>query len=67
MPRRWQAGDVYAPHDLSPAEMGKWRRLRSRQRDLVDMLGLNPLDMYRVSFPPTPFALSLGCRFFFFS
>ena len=49
MPRRWRPGDVYAPHDLSPAEMGKWRRSRARERDLVDMLGLKPLDMYRVS------------------
>lgn len=47
MTRRWKAGDVYAPHDLSPSEMGKWRRSRARQKDLVDMLGLRPLDMYR--------------------
>ncbi|KAI0885453.1 ribosomal protein S18 [Annulohypoxylon maeteangense] len=47
MTRRWRSGDVYSPHDLSPAEMGKWRRNQSRKKDLVDMLGLNPLDMYR--------------------
>lgn len=50
MTRRWRPGDVYAPHDLSPSEMGKWRRNRARQQDLVDILGLKPLDMYRVSF-----------------
>lgn len=50
MTRRWRAGDVYAPHDLSPSEMGKWRRNRARKQDLVDILGLKPLDMYRVSF-----------------
>ncbi|KAK7756040.1 hypothetical protein SLS62_001983 [Diatrype stigma] len=47
MTRRWRAGDVYAPHDLSPSEMGKWRRNRARKQDLVDILGLKPLDMYR--------------------
>ncbi|KAI1211613.1 ribosomal protein S18 [Annulohypoxylon truncatum] len=47
MTRRWKAGDVYAPHDISPVEMGKWRRNQSRKKDLVDMLGLSPLDMYR--------------------
>ncbi|KAI1751724.1 ribosomal protein S18 [Xylaria castorea] len=47
LPRRWRAGDVYAPHDLSPSEMAKWRRNTARQKDLVDLLGLRPLDMYR--------------------
>ncbi|KAI1402534.1 ribosomal protein S18 [Hypoxylon fuscum] len=47
MTRRWNVGDVYAPHDLSPAEMGKWRRNQARKKDLVDILGLRPLDMYR--------------------
>ncbi|KAI0179315.1 ribosomal protein S18 [Hypoxylon sp. FL1284] len=45
--RRYVAGDVYAPHDLSPIEMAKWRRNQARKLDLVDMLGLHPLDMYR--------------------
>ncbi|KAI1778113.1 ribosomal protein S18 [Hypoxylon cercidicola] len=45
--RRWNAGDVYAPHDMSPSEMAKWRRNQARKKDLVDMLGLRPLDMYR--------------------
>ncbi|CAJ2502287.1 Uu.00g096810.m01.CDS01 [Anthostomella pinea] len=47
MTRRWRVGDVYAPHDISPSEMGKWRRNQARKQDLVDMLGLSPLDMYR--------------------
>ncbi|KAI1425725.1 ribosomal protein S18 [Xylaria sp. FL1777] len=47
MPRRWRVGDVYAPHDMSPSEMAKWRRSTGRKQDLVDMLGLRPLDMYR--------------------
>ncbi|KAI1389991.1 ribosomal protein S18 [Hypoxylon trugodes] len=45
--RRWKAGDVYAPHDLSPSEMRKWRKSQMQKKDLVDMLGLKPLDMYR--------------------
>ncbi|KAI1133421.1 ribosomal protein S18 [Nemania abortiva] len=47
LPRRWRAGDVYAPHDMSPSEMVKWRRNTARKEDLVDLLGLRPLDMYR--------------------
>ncbi|KAI1380657.1 ribosomal protein S18 [Hypoxylon crocopeplum] len=47
MTRRFNVGDVYAPHDLSPSEMAKWRRNQARKKDLVDMLGLHPLDMYR--------------------
>jgi small subunit ribosomal protein S18 len=51
LPRRWRAGDVYAPHDMSPSEMAKWRKNTARQKDLVDLLGLRPLDMYRVRLP----------------
>ncbi|KAL6857670.1 hypothetical protein ACO1O0_005112 [Amphichorda felina] len=47
MPRRWEVGDVYAPHDLSPAEMEKFRRKKTRQTDVVDMLGIRPQDMYK--------------------
>ncbi|KAI1657298.1 ribosomal protein S18 [Daldinia decipiens] len=47
LPRRWRTGDVYAPHDMSSAEMTKWRRTQARKKDLVDILGLRPLDMYR--------------------
>ncbi|KAI1344820.1 ribosomal protein S18 [Xylariaceae sp. FL0016] len=47
LPRKWKVGDVYAPHDLSPQEMAKFRRNTRRQMDLVDMLGLHPADMYR--------------------
>ena len=49
MPRRWEVGDVYAPHDLSPTEMGKFRKRNVRQADVVDMLGIRPQDMYKVS------------------
>ncbi|KAI1112190.1 ribosomal protein S18 [Nemania sp. NC0429] len=47
MTRRWRAGEVYSPYDLSPAEMNKWRKRTARRQDLVDLLGLRPLDMYR--------------------
>lgn len=50
MPRRWEAGDVYSPHDLSPVEMQKWRTRSQRKADVVDVLGIRPLDMYKVSF-----------------
>jgi hypothetical protein len=49
MPRRWDAGDVYSPHDLSPVEMQKWRKRSLRGNDVVDALGIRPLDMYKVS------------------
>lgn len=48
MPRRWDAGDVYSPHDLSPVEMQKWRKRSLRSNDVVDALGIRPLDMYKV-------------------
>ncbi|KAH9906761.1 ribosomal protein S18 [Xylariomycetidae sp. FL2044] len=47
MTRQWRRGDVYAPHDLSAVEMKKWRRNQARKRDLIDMMGISPLDMYR--------------------
>ncbi|WQF88572.1 Putative small ribosomal subunit protein bS18 [Colletotrichum destructivum] len=47
MPRRWNAGEIYAPHDLSPVEMEKWRKSKRPNVDVVDLLGLNPLDHYR--------------------
>lgn len=48
MPRRWAAGDVYSPHDMSSVEMQKWRRRSGRRGDVVDALGIRPLDMYKV-------------------
>jgi small subunit ribosomal protein S18 len=46
--RKWKAGDVYAPHDLSSVEMQKWRKIRPRERDAFDQLGINPLHEYKV-------------------
>ncbi|KAM5445987.1 WD40 repeat-like protein [Microsporum audouinii] len=45
--RSWQAGDVYSPRDLSPAEMKKWRKRQSPSTDIFDALSLNPLHMYK--------------------
>ncbi|KAL2866372.1 mitochondrial 37S ribosomal protein bS18m [Aspergillus lucknowensis] len=45
--REWRAGDIYAPHDLSPAEMKKWKRRTPPGTDAFDALKLNPLDLYK--------------------
>ena len=45
--RRWQPGDVYAPHDLSPAEMKKLKRPSPVQKDPFKELNINPLHLYK--------------------
>ncbi|PHH81035.1 hypothetical protein CDD80_4339 [Ophiocordyceps camponoti-rufipedis] len=47
MPRRFEPGDLYAPHDLSPVEMHKHRTKTRRDSDVVDALNLRPRDMYK--------------------
>ena len=49
--RKWKAGDVYAPHDLSAAEMKKWRQRQQSTMDAFDALAINPLDEYKVECP----------------
>jgi small subunit ribosomal protein S18 len=50
MYRRWRPGDVYAPHDLSGAEQKKWKTGQTRpQSDAFDVLGINPINEYKVS------------------
>ena len=49
--RDFKAGDIYAPHDLSPAEMKKWGKRRNPQTDAFDALNLNPMDLYKVRCP----------------
>jgi small subunit ribosomal protein S18 len=50
MPRFWKDGDVYAPADLNANEARKWRgKGNVPDKDVCDLLGINPLDMYRVS------------------
>lgn len=46
--RKFQPGDVYAPHDLSWVEMQKWRTRGRPSSDAFDALDLKPLDHYRV-------------------
>lgn len=49
--RRWNVGDVYAPHDLSGVEQSKWKRLKQKPRprwDVLDQLNINPMDHYKV-------------------
>lgn len=50
MPRRWGEGDVYSPTELSPRHQKQWRKRPGRNVDLVDVLGLRPVDMYKVCF-----------------
>ncbi|KAI9826212.1 MAG: hypothetical protein M1826_006727 [Phylliscum demangeonii] len=45
--RRWRPGDVYAPHDLSPAETRKIKRRTPPKTDVVDILGVDPLREYK--------------------
>ncbi|KAJ5934567.1 hypothetical protein N7466_004114 [Penicillium verhagenii] len=45
--RDWKAGDIYAPHDLSPAEMKKWSKRKAPSFDAFDALNLNPLNLHK--------------------
>ncbi|KAG4412009.1 hypothetical protein IFR04_014853 [Cadophora malorum] len=45
--RRWRAGDIYAPHDLSEVEMAKWKKRGQPHHDAFDILDLNPEEHYR--------------------
>jgi hypothetical protein len=48
IPRRWKAGDIYAPHDLRPEEMDKWKKRGRPEVDVVDVLALDPISEYKV-------------------
>ena len=50
--RDWKPGDVYAPHDLSAAEMLKWMSARPPTQDVFDAVDKNPLHLYTVCSPP---------------
>ncbi|KAF7920897.1 uncharacterized protein EAE98_008926 [Botrytis deweyae] len=41
--RRWRAGDVYAPHDLSGIEMAKWKKRGKVTRDVFDVVAFDPI------------------------
>lgn len=46
--RRWETGDIYAPHDLSPEELKKWKGKTRNNYDVFDLLTMNPIDEYKV-------------------
>lgn len=48
--RRWKAGDVYAPHDLTGVEMNKWKERSQPTRDIFDVLDFDPMINYRVRY-----------------
>ena len=58
--RKWKAGDVYAPHDLSPVEQTKWQKRRPRETDAFDQLGINPLHEYKVCYYLCPLSGTQG-------
>ncbi|ROW09988.1 hypothetical protein VPNG_06525 [Cytospora leucostoma] len=60
MTRNWKPGDVYAPHDLSSVEMLKWRQPKQPTKDIIDVLGLNPIDHYRNFSIMSEFMTSMG-------
>lgn len=46
--RKWNTGDVYAPHDLSAVEQKKWKMARkSPASDAFDTLGISPITEYK--------------------
>lgn len=47
MTRRWRVGEVYAPNDLSAHEANAWKQPRLINADVVDILGINPIEEYR--------------------
>lgn len=53
MYRKWNTGDVYAPHDLSGVEQKKWKTARKTpSSDAFDTLGINPVAEYKVRYKP---------------
>lgn len=53
--RKWVPGDVYSPHDLTGLEMKKWKFGRKKpQQDAFDILGINPINEYKVRSSPLP-------------
>ena len=51
--RKWKTGDVYSPRDLSAGEMRRWRNSPRRpNRDVFDILDINPLNEWKVGVDP---------------
>merc|ERR1712187_890038 len=55
--REWRAGDVYAPHDLSPAQMRKWKNFSIMSEYMTPMgrikhrseTGLRPVNQRKIA------------------
>ncbi|KAJ5415532.1 hypothetical protein N7465_004227 [Penicillium sp. CMV-2018d] len=58
--RDFKAGDVYSPHDLSPAEMKKWGKRQNPQTDAFDALNVNPMDLYKNFSVMSEYMTSMG-------
>jgi small subunit ribosomal protein S18 len=56
--RRWKAGDIYAPKDLSAVEMAKWKNRGKPERDVFDVLQFDPLGHYKVRFSSSLLSLA---------
>lgn len=48
MTREWHKGDVYTPRDLGWFEAKMWKQPKKPTKDIIDVLGINPLDHYKV-------------------
>ncbi|MCJ1355640.1 MAG: hypothetical protein MMC33_005632 [Icmadophila ericetorum] len=58
--RKWKPGDVYAPHDLSAAEMKRWMYKRPGTTDAFDVLGIDPLKEYKNYMLLSEYQTSMG-------
>ncbi|KAJ5138916.1 uncharacterized protein N7515_003764 [Penicillium bovifimosum] len=58
--RDFKAGDVYAPHDLSPTEMKKWGKRQAPRTDALDALNLKPMDLYKNFSVMSEYMTSMG-------
>ncbi|MCJ1369687.1 hypothetical protein MMC20_000899 [Loxospora ochrophaea] len=58
--RKWKPGDVYAPHDLSPVEMKKWRSKTQPFVDNFDTLGINPMNEWKNYAMMSEYMTSMG-------
>lgn len=46
----WKLGDLYTPHDLSLVEVRKRGTFRPPNQDAFDVLSINPLLEYKVTY-----------------
>lgn len=48
MQLRFSQGDIYAPNDLTMEELKMRRSKRRNVKDVFDVLGVNPMTLYKV-------------------